>query len=261
MNSGEDTGQGPGKDIPPWLQPVSDEEEASQGTSKRLLGLTILGAVVVISLFVTVILILYDGVSNEKPIHVTAPETPVKEKPADPGGMKIVDRDKTIFDQGDGLKPRGEVSLGDQPETPLTEIPEDSKADPVGDTIAALAEAEVETASTEPKALEPKLSAATPIAPVVAPAPEDAADNQSSKAFRVQLGAYGNKAGAERAWRTVRGQFADQMQGKSADYEDVRSGDRRLYRLRVGPFADRATADQVCLALRAREQACIVVNP
>jgi len=258
MNSGNDTGQNGGKDIPPWLQPVSGEEEGAQVTSKKMLGLTILGALVVIALFVTVILILYDGVSNEQPIFVAAPKTAMKEKPADPGGMKIVDQDKSIFDQGDGVKPRSEVTLGEQPELPLTEIPDDpddKKNDPVGDAIENLTDSSAQE-PTVAGAEETLASAGEPVA-----VPTAASTVQASKAYRVQLGAYSSETAAERTWRLVRGQFSEQMEGKSAEYEDVQSGDRTLFRLRVGPFADRVAADQVCLALRAREQACIVVNP
>jgi len=268
----QENGLGMGKDIPPWLQPVPDNEEnGAQVTSNKLLLATIAGAVVIISLFVALIMYLYDNSVTQEPIHVAAPEKAIKEKPTDPGGMRVDHRDKAIFDQSDGVKPRGEATLGAQPEVPLKEIPED----PVGDTIAELTPSvddsetkivsettptgsnvaeNTNTAQPKPTVTKPKPIEATPVEtenPV----------STSGPVFRVQLGAYGNEAAAARAWRSVRGRFLEQLRDKTADYEAVQAGDRTLFRLRVGPYADRVTADQVCLALRAGEQACIVVNP
>lgn len=273
MTSGEELEQGgsagAGKDIPPWLQPVpEDEEDSAHVTGNKMLIATIAGAVVILALFVSVILYLYDDTSNTAPIHVEAPKDAVKEKPADPGGMQVAHQDKSIFDQSGGVQPRPQVELGAQPEVPVAEIPED----PVGDVIEKATEASAgpDQSVQEPQASEVEETTSSPttapaasetVAPATAPKEAVPSTEDTGPQYRVQLGAYGSENAAARAWRTVRGRFPSRFDDKAASYESVQAGDRTLYRLRVGPYADRASADQVCLALRANEQACIVVNP
>jgi cell division septation protein DedD len=269
-----DTGLSAGKDVPPWLQPVPVEDtSASNITSNRMLIATILGTIFIVSLFVAVIWFFYGSAPARAPIHVAAPTTPIKEKPTNPGGMKVDHQDKTIFDQSDGIQPRGEVVLGPQPEIPVSEISDD----PLGDVIDAVTTPEVEK---QPKQAAPRLKpentqATTTEAvqkrvaqePVKAETTPDtvsgkgAAATSNEKKYRVQLGAYASKKSASREWRRVKAKFAARLGDKAADFESVETGGRTLYRLRVGPYTDRITADQVCLALRADEQACIVVNP
>lgn len=271
MTNGED--MGPGKDIPPWLQPVPEgEDNSAQVTSRKMLIVTIAGAVVVISLFVAVILYLYDGSSNQPPIRVAAPTQAVKEKPEDPGGMQVAHQDKKVFEQSDGMQPRSQVSLGPQPEKPVENIPDDPVGDVIEETERAAADgpeiAQVNTAPVEEApvenspAAEPKAQPAQTDAAEQTPAPaQEPAATPSSEPYKVQLGAYGNRDSASRAWRAIRAKFPTVLRNVLPTYEAVQSGDRTLYRLRVGPYISRAAADQVCLALRANQQACIVVNP
>lgn len=265
MATGEDMESGTPKDIPPWLQPVPEEEfqEASFVSGKLKIAM-IAGAVIILSLFVAVIFYLYDDNAAMAPIHVEAPTTSVKERPQERGGMKVDHQDKVIFDQRDGVQQRGEVKLEAQPETPVEEVPDEPANDPIADVIEQTATetpatATPATATPEPAVSKPEPAAEKPAESKPEPASEPAVSLENS--FRVQLGAYGSENSASRSWRTVRGRFATYFAGKQPQYEPVQTGDRTLYRLRVGPFENRAAADQVCLALRAQEQACIVVNP
>jgi len=259
-----DENPGSGNDIPPWLQAVpEDADDGSFVTGNKMLFAAIGGAFVIVALFVAAIMYFYSGTSSAPAIHVEAPKTAIKEKPIDPGGMSVEHRDKAIFDQSDGVKPRGQASLGEQPEIPVAEIADD----PVGDVIEEVTETR---AAVDTEVIAPAASA-------VAPAPETSETSDfeaevseavpteiapaTAKQFRVQLGAYGNEASASRAWRNVRSRFIEILRDQVPSYEAVQSGDRTLYRLRVGPYADRVSADQACLALRAKDQACIVVNP
>jgi len=265
MTNGEDMENGPAKDIPPWLQPVPEEElQETSLVSGKLKIAIIAGALVILSLFVAVIFYLYSDTTPSAPIHVEAPKTAVKGRPADRGGMEVEHQDKVIFDQRDGVQSGGEVKLEPQAEMPLEAVPEDQaeelEDDPIADAIEAVTEKATpdEAEQSSPVRAAPK----TPVAEEADnPAKKEAAAPSMENAYRVQLGAYGSEESAQRSWRTVRGRFAAYLGDKGVDYEPVQAGDRTLYRLRVGPFEDRASADQVCLALRAQEQACIVVNP
>ncbi len=261
-----------GKDIPPWLQPVPIEEtSAENGPSKKLLFAGIAAAIVILGLFVAVILYLYEGSGQQDPLYVQAPTQTLKEKPADPRGMDVKHRDKSIYEQGEGLQPRSEVELGPQAEIPIAKIPDD----PVGDAIEALEEntPSVDEKTSEPPSAKTKNSKSakdkqpettgeglktTPAESDLKVTDEKAKD---TLAYRVQLGAYASKKSAARAWRSAKGKFRTVLGEKTPDYEAVQTADRTLYRLRVGPYATRAAADQVCLVLRAEAQACIVVNP
>ncbi|WP_374764025.1 SPOR domain-containing protein [Yunchengibacter salinarum] len=79
--------------------------------------------------------------------------------------------------------------------------------------------------------------------------------------FRVQLGAYSRRETADNAWAEAQRRFPDALKGLNHAVESVQSGGRTLFRLRAGPLEDRTAADQLCVALRAGQQACIVVGP
>ena len=258
-----DTGLSAGSDIPPWLQAVPEGEgSVSHVTGSKMLIAAVAGAVIVIALFVSIIFYFYENSVPAAPIIVAAPKTAIKEKPVDPGGMTVDHQDKAIFDQADGLKPRGNVTLGDQPETPVSEIVDD----PLGDVIEAATAADESSKTDRPSGGALNAVEATAESKPEVPTPDTQVATAEAnpvlvKVYRIQLGAYASENSASRAWRAVRGKGLDALADKSANYEAVQSGDRTLYRLRVGPYADRISADQACLALRAVEQACIVVNP
>ncbi len=252
-----------GKDIPPWLQPIPEgEDEAIEAAARRRKLIITSGAAIgVIGLFIAVILYLYDGADPIAPRHVAAPLEPVRERPNEVGGMQVAHQDKEVFNQVDGAGHRSDVQLGAQPEEPLAELPNDpplEKSNEVEDAIAQV----IASAETSPELTKPMPAETKPVveksveAPVTKPEPVG-----DAKVYRIQLGAYGSEESAGRAWRSVKGKFAAHLSGKSPSYEAVQSGSRTLYRLRVGPLETRAEADQACLALRAGQQACIVVNP
>lgn len=279
--------QGAAKDIPPWLQPVPEVEEEGGFFANRKATLITAGvAVVLLTVFVAAIFTLYEDTPSGEPRRIVAEEGPVRTKPDDPGGMEVAFQDKEVFDAANGVPAGGRVTLGAEPEQPVSEIPdipEDTAtpkdtvtnvaAEPASnDAIGDIAEAVTGESVTSP---DPKLQptaqnitnsevgteavseqAPTATEPVIATtAPTDAS------AYRVQLGAYGSEAGAETAWRAARGKFPNQLSTLTPSYEAVSSGGRTLYRLRLGPISSRGDADQVCIALRAQQQACIVVNP
>lgn len=263
MTNEDQTDLTAGKDIPPWLQPIPEgEDEAIEAAARRRKLIITSGAAVgVIGLFTAVILYLYDGADPIAPRHVAAPTEPVRERPNEVGGMQVAHQDKEVFNQVDGSEHRSDVQLGAQPEEPLAELPKDpplESSNEVEDAIAqviASAETSPEPTKSMPAETKPAVEKLVE-APVTKPEPVS-----DEEVYRIQLGAYGSEDSAGRAWRLVKGKFAAHLSGKTPSYEAVQSGSRTLYRLRVGPLETRAEADQVCLALRAGQQACIVVNP
>ncbi len=271
------------KDIPPWLQPVADEEEESGNPleGKKMILITAGVAVTVVALFVLVLFYLYNDSGDSTPRYVEADPTPVRERPADPGGMDVPHQDKAVLDdQADDAN--SSVRLGPQAEEPLAELPEDpavgtsaieSLVERVTREVEQTAPAEAPAASTNsrqptqpeaPSAHVPQIQqqarAQTPETET-AVSSDQAAAQPSSPVYRVQLGAYGSQETAARAWRSIKSKYQSILGELTPMYEAVQSGDRTLYRLRVGPLDTRPAADEVCLGLRAQQQACIVVNP
>jgi TPR repeat protein len=92
--------------------------------------------------------------------------------------------------------------------------------------------------------------AAAPAARPAAPAPAAAAGGR----WRVQLGAFGSAANAQRAWAGLRGRL-----GAGLQPQYVAAG--AVTRLQAGPLASRAAADRVCAAAKAAGAACFPVAP
>ncbi len=260
----------PTKDIPPWLQPVPEaEDEGGLFSSGRMKLIAVSIAALVVIVFVAAIVVLYKDAPNEGPRHIAAETAPIRERPDEAGGLKVDHQDKAVLEIGDGAPATARVQIGMQPEQPVKEIPDlpEETAAAVADgqdTIGDLAEAAMDTAEKQPtQAPQPAQQPAaeqTQQAAVAAPAPETLASTETGQ-YRVQLGAYGSEQTAATAWRAARGKFQRELGDLSPVYVPVQSGDRTLYRLRVGMLATRAEADAVCIALRTQQQACFVINP
>ena len=79
--------------------------------------------------------------------------------------------------------------------------------------------------------------------------------------YRLQLGAFGQEEGARTNWRAMQNQHSTILAALDFEIEPVSVGARRLYRLRVGPFASGAEAAHACSQLKAAGQDCHLVVP
>ncbi len=106
---------------------------------------------------------LLPGSSDDQPAEIPTirADTPVKERPEQPGGVAIPHQEETVFQQIDSDEP-GKTSAVEHllppPETPL--------APPATPAVAADA-----TQAVEPQPIVPLPESATPVEPVPAPAP------------------------------------------------------------------------------------------
>lgn len=254
------------KDIPPWLQPVPEAEDRVNFLGSKRGRLIAAGvAVGLIAVFVAAIVFLYNDSPKEGPRHIAADAGPVRERPAEAGGMQVDHQDKAVLEIGDGAQTSTRVEIGAQPEQPVKEIPdipadtaEDAAAgtDTIGDLAAAAVESEKPVDREAEKATAPPVQAPPAPSPAVSQQPVATAGQ-----YLVQLGAYGSEQSAATAWRTIKARFPRDLDSLEPSYVPVQSGDRTLYRLRVGMLASRASADAVCISLRTQQQACFVVNP
>jgi len=107
----------------------------------------------------------------------------------------------------------------------------------------------------EPKPEAPRPAPAKPVAATSAPAPKPAAPAASSVGFAVQLGAFAQAADANALRDKVR------AAGFSAFVEQVRTDNGVLSRVRVGPVASRADAEQLKAQVAARIGIAGMVRP
>jgi cell division septation protein DedD len=103
----------------------------------------------------------------------------------------------------------------------------------------AAAKSRVKPAAPAPAAPKPSIKAAEPTAP-------------ASGSWRIQLGAFNNRAAAEGAYRKLAGNAA--LAGRSPQYLPF----GQFIRLRVGPFPSRDSAAAACSAVKV---ACFTVAP
>lgn len=225
-----DSRTGYDEDSLPWLQEVEDQD-AKQGISARamLVGLLIvlIGAALIAAAFFWIgrsDVVAGDGA----PELIRAPAEPYKVKPDDPGGLDIAGDSQTTYETSAGQDIDSRLNLG-----------------------AAGADVPANAVEPEPKRLPPNETRE----PLPAEKPESPAPRPSGAAgSTVQLGAFANRAQAERAWTAL-----------SSRFPSVASLDKRIVpfsggiRLRAGASSP-AQAREVCAALEAAGEACFIAR-
>lgn len=238
---------------------------------------------------------------------ITAERDPVKERPAEPGGMDVPNRNLQVFNRmNPDAQPQRVERLLPPSETPMPRPPAESEAaPPVGPLIpnppslterkepppapAAAVEktpplppnmAEVTKAPPPPAEEAPAKAAAPkiPESPAAAAAPKAEPKQDASAAptasttkksvtipagaWRIQLGAARDEARAKAAVQRVQKANKDLVGALSTDIVRADLGAKGVfYRMRMGPLADRAAADDLCRKLKARKVGCLVVKP
>lgn len=207
----------------PWLEPVKEEEESSEPSFGKMIGLVILGLVLLGVAVGGYSWWSQSGATGGDGELIAAPAGPYKIKPTDPGGMDVEGEGDTSFAASEGADPKGRIDMSAIPEAPVV------KAEP-----QAASEAPSE-AQPEPKQTD------------AAPAGEAAST--------IQLGAFSSEAAANNAWKGLSGRFS-YLEPLSHSIIPVRSGDRTLYRLRAGGPG----AGNICGRLRVAGESCVSVN-
>ena len=214
----------------PWLQAVEDEDEPRGLSARKMLAalaVVLLAALLVAATFFW--LGRRDASIAGAPEVIHAPPGPYKVKPPNPGGLDISSESETAF----------ETSAGEDPNAQL----DTSKLAP-----AAAAKQAQEQSSAAPVAAAPAKAAS---APAEAPAPVKATGGAGSV---IQLGAFANRAQAERAWTALSARFP-RIAGMNKMIVPFPGG----IRLRAGA-SSAANAKQVCDALKAGGENCFVAQ-
>lgn len=206
----------------PWLQAVEDEDEPRGLSARKMLAALLIillaGAVVAGTFFW---LGSRDAAVTGAPELIRAEPGPYKVKPADPGGLDVAGESQTAFETSAGEDRDAQLDTSAMPIPPAAQA---SKAKP----------------KTE-----------TPAKPVAAEAPAAPA---GAKGSVIQLGAFQNRAQAERAWTALSARFSSV--GSMTKLVVPFSGGIRL---RAGASSP-AAAREACQALKAAGENCFVAQ-
>jgi DedD protein len=208
------------------------------------------GAVILAALFVLLV-----------PELLTGPKSPVA--PAAPAEDEQGLRSYTIDIDGNSTAATPSATQP-APAAPITPADSDEAAPSESETAptvrpeprTAAAEApqrEVTPAPQAAPAPTPTTPAATAHPASPQPAPKQAATPPAKGSFVVQLGSFGSRDNADRLVRDM------SAKGFKAFVAPIKSGGRDLYRVRVGPTPDRASAEALAADLKRVGQSGSIV--
>lgn len=219
--------------------------------------------------------------STDIPV-VRRPQTAVKVQPAEPGGMEILNQDKSVYDiieKKDTSAPVVENLLPPPEEPQLPTVSAAAEPAPVvqqAEEIIQVAEVKIapapeprqapaETAQKEEVTIA-QAAAQTPAkvetpAPAPAPKAEVKAEVKTvavSGPWQVQLISSPNRKAVDSAWNNLIKKYPV-LNGQPREIETADLGAKgTFYRLKAGGFAERAGADRLCNDIKALGGTCIV---
>lgn len=210
----------------PWLEAVDDEDGPSGIPARRMLAalLVVLLAVGLVSATFFWLGRQNAGDTGGAPELIRAEAGPFKVKPADPGGLDVAGESETAFQTSAGEDTDAQLDLSRAPEPPAATPP---KPKP------------------EPKPAETPKPAQANSAPV---------QPTGGKGSVIQLGAFANRAQAERAWSVLSARFPSVAAMNKLIIPF--SGGIRLRAAASSP----AEARQACQALKVAGENCFVAN-
>lgn len=234
----------------PWLQSIDESQLQIEDDSLRKTWLIAGAAILAMVFFSGLIWYLYgraSGDDRDAPFLVQAPAGPTKVEPAERGGMEVPHQERLVFSRVSGQEKPVKEKVTESPEEPL------ERPQPVPEPRPPATEA---PGPSEPVAASPSIEEAPKVEPGTSQTPVVLSGN-----YRLQLGAFGREEGARTNWRAMRSRHPTVLAALDFEIEPVSVGGRSLYRLRAGPFASQAEAEQACRQLKAAGQECLVVVP
>lgn len=217
----------------PWLEAVDDEDGSGGVPARRMLA-----ALLVVLLAVGLVAGTFfwlgqrdGGEGSGAPELIRAESGPYKVKPTDPGGLDVAGESETAFETSAGQDTDAQLDLSKSPEEAVV--------------------------APKPQA-EPKpgfsMTAPKPASTQAEAKPEPEPQPTGGKGSVVQLGAFANRAQAERAWTALSTRFPSvaAMNKMIIPF----SGGIRLRAAAPSP----AEAKQACQALKVAGENCFVAN-
>lgn len=226
------------------------------------------------------------NVNEDELLIVEADNTPVKEKPDDPGGMQFPNKDKMIFETiaGQSAEHPKVERIMPEAEEPVAVEENTQTASWVNDKLKE-GEVKVEEVKSETKEAFAQKAAKDektvtieedvvksyrkeeelvvvkaepePVKKEVAPKVVEAKPAAGGK-MMVQLGAYRSQSEANAGWEKISKKYDDLLSGYSHRVVRADLGAKGIYyRLRVPGFSSMDSARSFCKKLSAKGQACL----
>lgn len=216
---------------------------------------------------------------------IRRPNAAIKVQPSEPGGMEILNQDKTVYDivekkDAADIKVENLLPPPEEPKLPIAEAVETETTTEIKIVDSAVVkDAEKIIASEEEKQIQKQASEEeikivikkeTPAADTVAKPVEQQAKIQAPQetsaaetaapigSWQIQLISSPNKAAMEKAWTDLSKKYSA-LKGLPHEVEAADLGSKgTFYRLKAGAFKDRADADKVCNAVKSAGGSCLV---
>lgn len=208
---------------------------------------------------------------------IASDETPYKRSPEARGGLEVAGQDKSFYSSMDDL---GDPALeaqtigspidirpdpileGGPGELPPIEGSEEPPRIKFAESMQR-PEAQPEPMATrEPSERSLQIAAVQPVREEPAPTIADPVPSRftAGGGYQVQLSALRSEEAARSAWTMIQSSAPDLFSGADLDIQRADLGAKGVfYRLRVGSFADRATAKGFCEDVKAAGKDCMVV--
>ena len=206
----------------PWLEAVDDEDGPRGVPARRMLG-----ALLVVILAVVLVSGTFFWLGRQNSVEaggapqlIKADPNPYKVRPPNPGGLDVAGESQTAFETSAGEDTDAQLDTSKLRDKPVAPPKEDAKTEP----------------AAPPKPAEPK------------------AEPTGAKGSTIQIGAFANRAQAERAWAAL-----------SARFPTIGAMNKMVIpfpggiRLRAGAGSPGA-AREACQTLKAAGENCFVAN-
>ena len=208
--------------------------------------------------------------AGEVPV-VLADTRPIREKPLNPGGMKIDGAENDVFS---GKSDAAEAKLAPASENPDTKAFRTAQAapSPIATTPApAAAPAPTRTAPTvaliAPPPPAPRMAVAAVVAPAAKPAlvkpPAAVVENHPAATGHqavVQLAAVTSEEAAHTEWQQLSKRMPDLLNGRQPNYSRTERDGHAFWRVRTTGFTDVTQARTFCEHVRAKGGGCSVTD-
>lgn len=229
-----------------------------------------LGAILIVLIGASALMGRHTG---EIPV-VSADPRPIREKPANPGGMKIDAAENDVFSGGSDtanakLAPAPEVpdtkALRTAAAPPAPPAPALEAPPPTAPVPAAPATMPAATrAAPPPPASKPLVVTSASAAPKPTPVKPAAAEAHAAPAPAhqpmVQLAALTSEESARAEWTLLTRKMPDLLSGRQPTYSKTERDGRTFWRVRTSGFTDVAQARGFCDRIRAKGAGCSVAD-
>jgi hypothetical protein len=203
--------------------------------------------------------------TGEIPV-VTADPRPIREKPANPGGMKVDGAENDVFSGGsdtDGAK------LAPQPEAPNPKALRTAEAAPPPVIAAPPPVAVLPPPPPEPAAKaavvasampKPAVAGSTPNPVVAKPPVAEETHPAAAHSPMVQLAALATEDAARAEWVLMTKKMPELLNGKQPNFSRIDRDGHAFWRVRTSGFSDVAQAKAFCDHVRAKGGGCSVAD-